>query len=85
MDIEKAKVISDKVIVLNNAQKRLVRFDDTKEWCDITITGEDGNEKGYSLVIGSAKNKKQVTAIREFIRERLLDDIHRLTIELKSL
>lgn len=78
MKLDKAREIATKWDELGQAQKQLTRFNDTKEFCKIKITGEDGTEREHSFYIDHKKDQDAVRKIRKCIEEILEDRIEKL-------
>jgi hypothetical protein len=78
MKLELAKEIAIKFEELELAKERLKLFNRTQEFCDIKITGEDGNERPYIFSLGWRTNIEEIKEIRELIKDILIAKINHL-------
>ena len=65
MKIETAKQVVDMMAQIEASEKKLLLLEKTKEFCQIKIEGEDGNERKHQFFIHHQSNEN----IIEFIRE----------------
>ena len=85
MEKEKANLVAQKLAEIKKTEEQLKEFKKTKEFCCITINGEDGNEVEHKFQIGYRGNKKEIERIRNYIYNILTDNLKKLENELQKL
>jgi DNA integrity scanning protein DisA with diadenylate cyclase activity len=83
MEKEKAVKASEILAKINQAEKRLKIFENTKEFCEIKFRGENGAEVEHEF---SYKNDNdEVKLIRDYVHNLLKMKIAKLMDELNAL
>ena len=82
MKTEEAVKIAEKVSDLKDAWGDLERFLNTKEFCKIKITGEDGTERQFSFTI---TDNPLVIKVRKTVEDYLHERVRDIENEIKEL
>lgn len=85
MKKELAVEVSVMVDKLISAEERLKLFDNTKEFCEIKITGENGSESKYQINFNWRADKPDVNKVRTLIRGLLVAEIKILNHKISEL
>mgnify|MGYP001580167822 CR=1 FL=1 len=83
MEKEKAVKASEILAKIDQAEKRLKIFENTKEFCKIRFRGENGAEAEHEF--SYEKDKEEVKFIRDYVHTLLTMKIAKLTAELNVL
>ena len=70
------KKLNEKSRELERAEQSLEQFKLTKEFCTIEITGEDGNERGYTYFM--KEDYVEIEQVRKLIEQLLINNIRDL-------
>jgi len=83
MEKEKAVKASEILAKINQAEKRLKIFENTKEFCKIKFRGENGAEVEHEFSYET--DNDEVKLIRDYVNNLLKMKVAKLTDELKAL
>ena len=83
MEKEKAVKASEILAKIDQAEKRLKVFENTKEFCKIKFRGENGAEVEHEF--SDDKDNDEVKLIRDYVHNLLKMKIAKLADELKAL
>jgi adenine-specific DNA methylase len=84
MTYVQAKRVAEIVSEIKGLENKIVRFNNTKEFCEIEFRGENGDEREYSFGVG-AQDKELRQEIRTLISDKLKQRLAKLTSELNDL
>jgi adenine-specific DNA methylase len=84
MTYVQAKRVAEIVSEIKGLENKIVRFNNTKEFCEIEFRGENGDEREYSFCVG-VQDKELRQEIRTLISDKLKQRLAKLTSELNDL
>jgi hypothetical protein len=86
MEVEKAQAIAKILSDIETIEKKIERFNNTKEWCKIDFRGEDGTEREFMFTLSTedTKDKLMVRDIRYFVADSLSKRLNNLLERLAS-
>lgn len=85
MELKTAQKVKQLLSDIEQVEKKIERFNNTKEFCNIEFKGEDGNERLFSFSVTQENDNELRQKIRTLVNDELKDRLEKLMSQLSDL